>query len=1112
MSQSEAIEPKEHLSRWMPSRKKAFRLVLLYVIAAALWLLLSDWLAGYFVHSRNEAEMVDIVGDVLYVIVIGIMLAWLQERYFKEIRHFANQIQDNEARLRIVGDNLPDSFVYQYTRDPDGQPRFIYVSGGVERVHGVTVAEVLRDARCLLGKIDPAQAPAYLEAEKESARSMMDFDMELRMLRPDGSLRLIHSRSRPRRDERGRILWDGFATDVTEQRKIETDQAALVARYRSLFDNMLNGFAHCQIIYENGKPVDFVYLDVNPAFRKLTGLTNVIGRMASDVIPGILAADPELIATYGRVATTGMPEQFEEYVASLKEWLFISVYSPAREHFVAIFDVITERKQAEAALHESENKLRSLFEGSRDAILTSDPESGKFTSGNAAALKMFGAATETELIACKPADLSPERQPDGRRSADKAGEVDELVLREGTHYFEWMHRRFTGELFPADVLLTRIERDGKPVILASVRDISERKQAETALRQSEEQFRTMFETASVGMGQANPHTGKLERVNRRMCEITGYSEAELLQLKVPDFTHPHDRERDWALFQSVVRGEISSYHIEKRYLRKDKKTVWVNVNMNLLRNTAGEPFRTMATIEDITERRKAEEERVRLSTALEQAAESIVITDLSSIILYVNPAFEQITGYTRREAIGQNPRFLHSGKHDAAFYKKMWDTLKRGEVWHGHFINKRKDGTLYEEDATISPVRDASGNVVNYMAIKLDVTREMELEGQFRQAQKLEAIGQLAGGVAHDFNNILTSILMQTELSTMENGLAGEVRESFEQIRRDAERAANLTRQLLLFSRRQVMQSQVLDLNETVTNLAKMLQRIIGEDVRMLLQLHPAPLMTHADAGMLDQIALNLAVNSRDAMPGGGQLLIATSEKIVDEKLARQQPDAAPGRYVCLSVTDTGCGIPPEVLPRIFEPFFTTKETGKGTGLGLATVFGIVKQHHGWLTVDSEPRCGTTFKVFLPAITPTCALVAAEARPRPRGGTETILLTEDEDIVRRSMQGILARNGYKVLEAANGEAALKIWAQHRESVALLLTDLVMPGGISGQELARLLQTENPSLKVIYASGYSPDIAGREIQLHDGENFVQKPLSAEVLLKTVRASLDAMLGG
>jgi PAS domain S-box-containing protein len=547
--------------------------------------------------------------------------------------------------------------------------------------------------------------------------------------------------------------------------------------------------------------------------------------------------------------------------------------------------------------------------------------------------------------------------------------------------------------------------------------------------------------------------------------------------------------------------------LEKRYVRKDGKIAWVNVNVSVIRDVTGQPVRTMATVEDITERRQAEEERTQLTTALGQAAESIVITDISGLILYVNPAFERITGYSRREAIGQNPRFLQSGQHDAAFYKQLWATLERGEVWHGHLINRRKDGAIFEEDATISPVRDAAGKVVNYMAIKLDVTREMELESQFRQSQKLEAIGQLAGGVAHDFNNILTSILMQVELAGFETGLSSDLLEGLQQIESDANRAAALTRQLLLFSRRQVMQSRDLDLNEIVTNLAKMLQRIIGEDVHLQLHLHPVPLLTHADPGMLDQVAMNLSVNARDAMPEGGRLLIATSEKMVDEELARQHPEAAPGRYVCLSVTDAGCGIPAELLPKIFEPFFTTKEPGKGTGLGLATVFGIVKQHRGWLTVDSEVGQGATFKIFLPALAAVTAPAAAAARPKPRGGTETILLTEDDPAVRKSTATILKHQGYRVLEAASGSEALKLWHEHRGAIALLFTDLVMPGGVSGRQLAQQLQAGQPDLKVIFASGYSAEIAGREIQLQAGENFMQKPFRPDDMLKTIRSCLD-----
>jgi nitrogen-specific signal transduction histidine kinase len=393
-----------------------------------------------------------------------------------------------------------------------------------------------------------------------------------------------------------------------------------------------------------------------------------------------------------------------------------------------------------------------------------------------------------------------------------------------------------------------------------------------------------------------------------------------------------------------------------------------------------------------------------------------------------------------------------------------------------------------------------------------DITEQRRLEEELRQAQKLEAIGQLAGGVAHDFNNILAVIIMQTGLTAMEEGLTDTAREGLRQIHLAAERAANLTRQLLAFSRRQVMQPRDLDLNEVVTNLTKMLQRIIGEDVWLEMRLYPTPLMTHADAGMLDQVLMNLAVNARDAMPKGGRLIIETTAREISAAEAAALLDVKPGHYVGLSVSDTGCGIPPEILPRIFEPFFTTKEPGKGTGLGLATVFGIVKQHGGCIQVASEPGRGTTFEVYLPALAETTTAASeAESRPGPRGGTETILLVEDDADVRLVTRITLERHGYRVLEAPDGLAALELWRQHRDAVALLLTDLVMPGELDGRELAQRLRADRPQLKVIYTSGYSPELAGRELHSRSGEAFLQKPCPAERLLETVRECLDAPLG-
>ena len=387
-----------------------------------------------------------------------------------------------------------------------------------------------------------------------------------------------------------------------------------------------------------------------------------------------------------------------------------------------------------------------------------------------------------------------------------------------------------------------------------------------------------------------------------------------------------------------------------------------------------------------------------------------------------------------------------------------------------------------------------------------------KLEEELIEAQKMEAIGQLAGGVAHDFNNILASILLQVGLLSLEDHLSPVVMEGLLQIQADSERAANLTRQLLLFSRRQVMQPRILDLNEQVTGLVKMLTRIIGEDMRMELHLHPAPLLTHADAGMLDQVLMNLVVNSRDAMPDGGRVRVETSAKVVGPGEPLPHLEASPGQFVCMAVSDTGTGIPPEILPRIFEPFFTTKPEGKGTGMGLDTVYGIVKQHKGWIQVQSQSGQGATFQVFLPLGNSPAEAARGSGNVPPPRGSETILLVEDEPGLLHLSHSILERHGYQVLTAANAQEAFNQWRQHRARVTLQLTDLVMPGGCNGLELARRLRSEKPLLKVIFASGYSASIASQDFKLLPGEALLQKPFGTNQLLAMVRESLDSVNPG
>jgi CheY-like chemotaxis protein len=350
--------------------------------------------------------------------------------------------------------------------------------------------------------------------------------------------------------------------------------------------------------------------------------------------------------------------------------------------------------------------------------------------------------------------------------------------------------------------------------------------------------------------------------------------------------------------------------------------------------------------------------------------------------------------------------------------------------------------------------------------------------------------------------------MILTISGAVEPKLSENARAAFLEIKRTAERAASLTRQLLLFSRRQVMQPRTLDLNEMVTDLTKMLRRILGEDIQLQLNLSTKPLWTCADAGMLDQVLLNLSVNARDAMPTGGRLTIETGERVLSPDDAPRDPDVAPGPYVRLSVADTGCGISAEVLPRIFEPFFTTKEAGKGTGLGLATVFGIVKQHRGWVEVHSEPGQGAAFHVLLPASTHGAdALGAAQAKPRPKRGDATILLVEDESSVRSVMRVALERHGYRVIEAAHGREALALEGQHGDQIQLLITDLVMPEGMDGRHLAEKLQTRRPHLKIIFMTGYSRDLAGRELTLQRGQGFIQKPFTIDELFEVVQRCLE-----
>ncbi len=425
----------------------------------------------------------------------------------------------------------------------------------------------------------------------------------------------------------------------------------------------------------------------------------------------------------------------------------------------------------------------------------------------------------------------------------------------------------------------------------------------------------------------------------------------------------------------------------------------------------------------------------------------------------------------------------------------------------GIWRHRKKDGKLSEMEITSHPLVFAGKRA--WLSLAIDVTERLSLEAQLRQSQKMESVGQLAGGIAHDFNNLLTVISGHAGLLLAKENLGPKIADPLKEISEAAKRAADLTRQLLMFSRKQIIQLQVVDLNETVNNVAKMLRRILGEDILLDLNFSPSLPCIKADLSMIEQVLLNLAVNSRDAMPKGGQLRIRTTSVMVDELQAQQNPEAHKGRFVCLSEADTGSGISPEHLPRIFEPFFTTKELDRGTGLGLATVYGIVRQHQGWIEVTSKLQHGTTFNIFLPATNEKSgAVVMPQSDARVIGGTETILVVEDEAPLLKLIRHILESHGYKVLECSNGRTALELWEQHRKKIELLFTDMILPDGMTGPELAEILQASKPGLKVIYTSGYNTEKLSHGAPLQEGLNFIQKPFHARKLAETVYDCLNA----
>ena len=844
--------------------------------------------------------------------------------------------------------------------------------------------------------------PEDREADWESFQRVIrgeepHYRMEKRYVRKDGTTVWVNVNMTVIRDEAGQPARTMAAIeDISERKGAQDALRESEERYRSLFDQMLNGLAHCRMVYEEGRPPDFVYLAVNAAFESLTGLKGAVGRKVSEVIPGIQESDLELIETYGRVASTGVPERFEVYIDVLDMWFAIAVYSPRRDHFVALFDVITERKRAEEMLRESQAKLEAALSSMMDAVFISDA-AGNFTHFNDgfATFHRFKDKAECAKTLSEYPNFIEVFMANGELAPLEMWAVPRALRGETATNAEYtLRRKDTGETWIGSYSFGPIRDKGGAIVGSVVvgRDITDSKKTEEALRESDERMHFALMVSHTGAWDLNLVDHSAFRTIEH-DRIFGYEEL------LPQWTYEmflehvfaDDREEVHRKFQMAMDKQ-GNWDFECRIVRPDGEQRWIWACGQHRRNAQGVCDRMVGIVQDITARKRAEEEHARL-------------------------------------------------------------------------------------------------------------------ESQFQQAQKMESVGRLAGGVAHDFNNMLAAILGYAEIALGQVDPSEPLHDDLEEIRKAAERSADLTRQLLTFARRQTVAPKVLDLNETVSGVLKMLQRLIGEDIH--LEWHPSANVwaVKVDPSQIDQILANLCVNARDAIADVGKITIETRNRTFDEEYCADHAGFVPGDYVMLAVSDDGCGMDRETLAHIFEPFFTTKGVGEGTGLGLATVYGAVRQNDGFVNVYSEPGAGTTFTVYLPRHTGSTgkARTLGASGPAPRGH-ETILLVEDEPSVLKLARNLLEGYGYAVLAARSPGEAIDIARQHPGEIHLLMTDVVMPD-MNGRDLANNLLSRHPSLKCLFMSGYTANVIVHHGVLDEGLLFIQKPFSARDLAVKVREALD-----
>ncbi len=771
------------------------------------------------------------------------------------------------------------------------------------------------------------------------------------------------------------------------------------------------------------------------------------------------------------------------------------------EIFSTVATMLLREQRAEDVVRESESRFKEMVDQLPQPVVELDA-AGALIFANEMAREVFGGAGR-DAQAMRPFDMVVPRDRRAARAEFASVRAGRIQRRT-----EFTCVRADGSPFTA-VISARPIRRGNRVsgVRGVIADVSSVRKAEEDARDSRRMLQLVLDLIPQSIFWKDTKSRYLG-CNGVFAEMAGLARPEdVVGLTDDDLLWSGEAESYREIDMQVLTSGSPRDQYVQTMVTNAGENRQVRVSKLPLRSADGTLLGVLGVAEDITAWISSEAERLLLGTAIEKAVESVVITDAAGAIEYVNPVFLKNFGYTREEVLGRNPRLLKSGRHDEEYYRELWATIDAGKVWQGKFYNLRKDRSLLIEEAIISPVLGPGGTASHFVKVARDVTYEMSLEERFQQAQKMEAVGRLAGGMAHDFNNILTVISGYSEILDRTLGNDGQGRDEIRAIIDAAARASTLTGQLLAFSRKQKLQPQVIELNAVVRGIEQMLRRLIGEDVDLTTELVPFAGNVFVDKGQIEQVILNLAVNARDAMPKGGHLHLQTRTVQPDEALLDAHVNAAPGPYAVLEVTDTGTGMTEEVKAHLFEPFFTTKPEHKGTGLGLATVYGIVAQSGGFIEVDSRVDVGTRFQIYIPL---TQAAETARTKTRHEGPSagrmENILLVEDDPAIRKLLLRSLRESGYAVKEAADGARALEILRREPGSINLLVTDVIMPDR-SGPELADVVRREQPGIKVLFISGYTSNETVEYGVLGSELNLLQKPFSMQELSRRVRETLD-----